>query len=149
MTAGVLVASPLTSLIMSLGGAWVTLYIGFALILFTVPLTAALPETRCEAVVKRAEIARKASSLSGTGRSKWDIQTLLRSVREQSITIVKVFFLQKPTVGILLFSTVFTVLGRNVVLIMLQYVTKVFGWPWSKVSLHPESYDHFFLFYFK
>lgn len=135
-TTGILVASPLTSLVMSLGGPWVTLYSGFALFVLTVPLTAALPETRCEAVVRRAEMARKASSVSGTSKSKWDMQPLLRSVREQSIAIANVFFIQKPTIGILLFSTVFSVLGRSVMLMLLQYVTKAFGWSWSKVSLH-------------
>jgi hypothetical protein len=81
-------------------------------------------------------MARKASSVSGTSKSKWDMQPLLRSVREQSIAIANVFFIQKPTIGILLFSTVFSVLGRSVMLMLLQYVTKAFGWSWSKVSLH-------------
>ncbi|ATY64237.1 MFS transporter [Cordyceps militaris] len=59
----------------------------------------------------------------------------MRSTWQHLSLINRTLFAGNPIVGILLFSTVFITLGKSVVMFLLQYVAKRFGWSWAKASL--------------
>lgn len=117
-------------------GAWFTVYFGSVLLCLTLPIAMFLPETRSAAVVKQAEAARKAGAddVAAAGHSWWDARPALVSMWQQMAMINRVLFVENPRVGLLLSSTVFFTVGKSVVMIMLQYVSKRFGWSWAKVS---------------
>ncbi|KAJ3484894.1 hypothetical protein NLG97_g6947 [Lecanicillium saksenae] len=132
-----LVANPLTSLMMNGLGAWFTVYSGFVLMSLSLILVTTLPETRSAAVVKQAEAARNAERVSNasTEGKWWDIRPMLRAAWTQIVVINQTLFVGNPRVGTLLLSTVFFTVGKCVMMLMLQYVTKRFGWTWAKAGL--------------
>ncbi|CAK7275358.1 hypothetical protein SEPCBS119000_006651 [Sporothrix epigloea] len=134
-TAGLLVAGPLTALIMNLAGAWSSVYCGLTLFLLTIPISIALPETRSKAVIKRMELANAAANDAAAGSTSWDIRGAWHAAVERLKVMVRILFIGNPTVGILLCSSLFTVVGQSVTAVLLQYATKRFGWAWSKAGL--------------
>lgn len=124
---------------MNASGPWFTITFGFLLVTLGLPIAAFIPETRSAAVVKRAEAARKDAErylhIKERG-SCLDLRPILRSTWQKLSLINRTLFLGNPTVGILLFSTVFITLGKSVIIMLLQYVTKRFKWSWAKVSNH-------------
>lgn len=118
-------------------GAWATIFVGSLLVTFSVPLAAFLPETRSAAVVKHAKAAGGTadSEIEFVKPGPWsNLQAVVSPVWRQLSLINRTLFVGNPVVGLLLFSTLFFTLGKSVSMMMLQYVTKRFGWSWAKVS---------------
>ncbi|KAJ3487537.1 hypothetical protein NLG97_g6395 [Lecanicillium saksenae] len=132
-----LVASPLTYLAIHLGGTWFAVYLGFTLVALSIPLSALLPETRCAAAVRRAQVyqAAERESTANKDSSSWALRPILHSARQKLALIKHTVFASNPTVGILILSTLFFTLGKSVFMMLLQYVTKRFGWTWAEAGL--------------
>ena len=131
---GTVVAGPLTYFIIEQCGAWFSVYCGIGLLVLTIPITIFLPETRSQSALRRANLANKSKDDDRARASFRDIWPLFDAARDQIRVIVRIIFTDNPTVGVLLFSTVFTLLGSSVVLVILQYAAKRFSWSWSKAS---------------
>lgn len=139
VTACSLVASPLTYFMMNEMGAWFTLIFGFALMTLAIPIAAFVPETRPAAVVRRAETACKIAETNSridNHSPRWISRSYVRSTWQHLSLINRTLFAGNPTVGLLISSTIFITVGKSVVIMLLQYVAKRFGWSWSKVSNH-------------
>ncbi|KJZ71934.1 hypothetical protein HIM_08690 [Hirsutella minnesotensis 3608] len=126
-----LASGPLTYIAMRQGGAWLSVYIGLALLFIAALLAFAFPETR-QLKVGGTNIESRNEPLDNSRPSIW-------ARLSQGISIVtsstRYLFFDNITLGLLLFSLVFTTLGRYVSIILLQYTTKRFRWSWSEAGL--------------
>lgn len=128
---------------MKIAGAWYTICFGLALVVLAVPIAASLPETRSAAIVKQAEAAAHTAVRNPTIAKDdlWsNMRHQLRSMRETVSVISRTLFVDNIVVGILLFSTVFTALGKSVVIMLLQYMSVKFGWSWAKVCIENAAW---------
>ncbi|EGX96882.1 adenylate cyclase, putative [Cordyceps militaris CM01] len=131
--AATLLGGPVTYLAMQ-RGAWFALYLGIALWLLVFVLTAMIPETRSDAAVRRARESALQEDVGPTKHAWWDVRPLVSSVIKQTKMVTQVIFLNNATLGILLFSTVFTTLGSAGGTLQQQYAAKRFGWTLAETS---------------
>ncbi|KAJ6782070.1 hypothetical protein PWT90_03148 [Aphanocladium album] len=115
-------------------GAWFGLYLGVALWLLLFVLTALVPETRCDAAVKKARENALQESIDVTKHAWWDVRPMIASTVEQTKMVTNVIFLNNASLAILLFSTVFTTLGKAGSILEKQYASKRFGWDLAETS---------------
>ncbi|CAK7275359.1 hypothetical protein SEPCBS119000_006652 [Sporothrix epigloea] len=134
-TVGSLVAGPLTFFIMEQAGAWFSIYCGLILYLLTIPISIALPESRSKAVIKRMVLANAATNNASSASTLWDIKGAWHATVDRLKDVVRILLIGNPTVGVLLCSTLFTVVGQSAAGLVPQYVTKRFGWAWSESGL--------------
>ncbi|XWW96938.1 hypothetical protein V2A60_004918 [Cordyceps javanica] len=129
-----LLGGPVTYLAMK-RGPWFAMYLGVAVWLLVFLLTAMIPETRSDAAVKRAREDNAMQEDDGGKRHAWwDLRPLASSAIRQTRMVINVIFLNNATLGILLFSTVFTTLGKAGGTLQQQYAAKRFGWTLAETS---------------
>lgn len=118
-------------------GAWFALWLGVAVWLLVFVLTAMIPETRSDAAVRRARenaLQQEAGDPGAAKHAWWDVRPLVSSVIAQTKMVTNVIFLSNATLGVLLFSTVFTTLGSAGAILQQQYAAKRFGWTMAETS---------------
>lgn len=133
--AGQLLGGPVTYLAMQ-RGPWFAVWLGVAVWLLVLVLTALIPETRSDAAVRRArESALQEDDDAGAMKHAWwDVRPLVSSAISQTKMVANVIFLNNATLGLLLFSTVFTTLGKAGDTLQQQYAAKRFGWTLAETS---------------
>lgn len=126
-------AGPLCYLAMQ-GGDWFAVYLGVALWCLIFPVTAMIPETRSNVAIKKVQLEAASTDAMPRSTSCLNLKPKLNAAVAQTKMVINTIFLQNPSLGILLFSTLFTTLGKTSDSLLAQYATKRFDWKWSEVS---------------
>lgn len=131
--AATLLGGPVTYFAMRRGARFALgLGIGFWILVFA--LTAMIPETRSDAAVRRARADALRDDADATKHAWWDIRPLAWDLIRQTRMVTRIIFLKNATLGILLFSTVFSTLGKAGDNLKQQYAAKRFGWTMAETS---------------
>ncbi|KAF4504262.1 hypothetical protein G6O67_008435 [Ophiocordyceps sinensis] len=136
---GELIAGPVAYLAMT-RGAWFSVFMGAGCLSAAILVALAFPETRNKA-------ARDESTRDDGDGDQPENSPSLRLFRcaglracsklalKQATTSVRSYFWDDKRLGLLLFSLVFTSLGKFISVILMQYTTKRFHWSWSEAAL--------------
>ncbi|KAF4511925.1 hypothetical protein G6O67_001122 [Ophiocordyceps sinensis] len=122
---GQLVAGPLAFLAMA-RGPWFSVLLGVGCLSTAVLVALGFPETRQKAS-ENDDDDYPPSLDPGPGLSPAALRRAAMSIRR--------LFWDNKRLGLLLFSLVFTTLGRYISVILAQYTTKRFHWSWSEAAL--------------
>ncbi|KAK0632183.1 major facilitator superfamily domain-containing protein [Immersiella caudata] len=143
-----MIASALAGVIMAKSD-WVALDTGIALLFLSLPLGFLFPETlhlhahgMQKARQERRHRQTNAENAGGGGEeheglfaTKQPALQILWSKARDSLAEVREFVAENKSLGFLVLSTVFIILGKFVTEMLLQYATKRYGWTWSKATL--------------
>ncbi|KAK8144800.1 hypothetical protein G3M48_005338 [Beauveria asiatica] len=131
--AATLLGGPVTYFAMQRGARFAFgLGIGFWVLVLA--LTTVIPETRSDAAVRRARADGLRDDVDATKHAWWDIRPLAWDLVRQTSMVTRIIFLNNATLGILLFSTVFSTLGKAGDNLKQQYAAKRFGWTMAETS---------------
>lgn len=119
-------------------GAWFSVFMGAGCLSAAILVALAFPETRNKA-------ARDESTRDDDDGDQPENSPSLRLFRcaglrawsklalKHATTSVRSYFWDDKRLGLLLFSLIFTSLGKFISVILMQYTTKRFHWSWSEV----------------
>ncbi|KAK0732543.1 major facilitator superfamily domain-containing protein [Apiosordaria backusii] len=133
---GALVANPITYLAMQ-KGLWFSVFTGLICLAATTLLAFCIPQTLCE----RSSIAipePEAPSDRQHDQKGYTLRRLVCHIQaglSQTSRTAQWMFLEQRLVGLLLFSIMLEVLGRDVVIVTMQYVTKRLEISWAEAGL--------------
>lgn len=118
-------------------GPWFSALLGVGCLGIGVLVAFSLPETRGlkDSSGTSEDVDNDAHDSEDQEASKGNkLWALFVSTQRQASEMFQSLFWRNKKLGLLLFSLVFTTLGRYVVMIIRQYATKRFGWSWSEVG---------------
>lgn len=130
--AGQLLANPLAYLGMQ-KDVWIPVYVGICSLALATGLSFMLPATRAVKTVSQGNVCNAEPVDSDTRQSRH-----IGNIRQKAGRMIRWLAYENGTVGILLGTVLFTMLGRCVSALELQYMTQRYGWSWSEVS-EPQS----------
>lgn len=139
MTIGGMVDNPIIYLLMK-RDLWLSVYVGFGLLVFSILLGFALPETlKKSSVTSETPDGQDDENDDGDGHPR-AVQHALRQAKAGAarfLAFLHLIITEKRQVGLLLLSVLFTAFGKDSALMLIQYVHVRFGWEWGEVGHHP------------
>ncbi|KGQ10443.1 DNA-directed RNA polymerases I, II, and III subuni t RPABC2 [Beauveria bassiana D1-5] len=115
-------------------GARFAFGLGIGFYVLVLALTSVIPETRSDAAVRHARADALRDDADATKHAWWDIRPLVWDLVRQTRMVTRIIFLKNATLGILLFSTIFSSLGKAGDNLKQQYAAKRFGWTMAETS---------------
>ncbi|KAH8649270.1 major facilitator superfamily domain-containing protein [Xylariales sp. PMI_506] len=134
------VGNPVTYAVMKLG-LWVSIYSGLAILSLSTVASFFIPSTLKTSTVSTTTSPNDSEEIAngdGDGDDDKLLHRYMKSAKsgfKQFTTFVHLLITRERQVSLLLVSILLTTLGRDSVIIMMQYVTTKFKWEWSEAGL--------------